>query len=308
VSFGGVSTGLLEFYVSTAGVESAMNLAFNLSGEPSGGEGGGTSTVVTATEGSSAGVLSQATSGSVQSLSQLLTLSGTTLDLAATLLTVSVVDLESGGGSSATGGSTGAGQGQISSEADDSSTDSEGEPSDEAEQDDGAPQAIVEGAQADLDGRLPAAENRKATIPAATGAKLAPPVPTPTRPSTKDRAGTKAKPTASSEAAIIAPRLPMGASFLPRPEDTGPAVDAALGDMGADRHADGPSVRSGMELWDELAEVQSSERTRALVIMVVSAAVASAGWTLGKRGIRQRSVSIRRPKARYPDSFATGAN
>jgi hypothetical protein len=264
----------------------------------------------------------------VQSLSQLLTLSGTTLDLAATLLTVSVVDLESGGGSSATGGSTGAGQGQISSEADDSSTDSEGEPSDEAEQDDGAPQAIVEGAQAwerlvlgldrsweraraliqDLDGRLPAAENRKATIPAATGAKLAPPVPTPTRPSTKDRAGTKAKPTASSEAAIIAPRLPMGASFLPRPEDTGPAVDAALGDMGADRHADGPSVRSGMELWDELAEVQSSERTRALVIMVVSAAVASAGWTLGKRGIRQRSVSIRRPKARYPDSFATGAN
>ena len=48
---------------------------------------------------SSAGVLSQATSGSVQQVSQLLSLSGTTLDLAATLLTVSVVELESGGGS-----------------------------------------------------------------------------------------------------------------------------------------------------------------------------------------------------------------
>ena len=66
-----------------------------------------TSGVVTPTEGSSAGVLSQATSGSVQQVSQLLSLSGTTLDLAATLLTVSVVEFESGGGTSATGGSTG---------------------------------------------------------------------------------------------------------------------------------------------------------------------------------------------------------
>ncbi len=48
-----------------------------------------------------------------------------------------------------------------------------------------------------------------------------------------------------------------------RPEDTGPAVDAALGDLGADRHADGPSARSGMGLWDELAQAQSPERTRA---------------------------------------------
>jgi hypothetical protein len=46
-------------------------------------------------------------SGSVQQVSQLLSLSGTTLDLAATLLTVSVVEFESGGSTSATGGSTG---------------------------------------------------------------------------------------------------------------------------------------------------------------------------------------------------------
>ena len=62
-----------------------------------------TSVAVTPTEGSSAGVLSQATSGSVQQVSQLLSLSGTTLDLAATLLTVSVIELESGGSTSATG-------------------------------------------------------------------------------------------------------------------------------------------------------------------------------------------------------------
>ena len=43
-----------------------------------------------------------------------------------------------------------------------------------------------------------------------------------------------------------------------RPEDIGRAVDAALGDLGADRQADGPSGRSGLGLWDELAKAQSS--------------------------------------------------
>ena len=256
VSFGGVSDGLLDFYVSTAGVEAAMNLAFNLSGEPGGGEGTGseggvTSVVVTATEGSSAGVLSQTTSGSVQSVSQLLSLSGTTLDLAATLLTVSVVEFESGGSTSASGSSAGPGQGQRSSEADDSSTDSEAEPSDEAEQDDGASQATVERAPAwerlmlglersweraravilELDGQSQAGEDRKATVPPATGRQPASPVPAPARPTTRDRTRAQARPTASSEAAIGAPRLPMGALFLQSPEDTGPAVDAALGEL-----------------------------------------------------------------------------
>ena len=330
LSFGGVSDGLLSFYVSTAGHEAATSLAFNLSAEPGGlegpgSEGGVTSVAVTPTEGSSAGVLSQATSGSVQQVSQLLSLSGTTLDLAATLLTVSVVEFEAGG-TSATGGSTGPGQGQGSSQANDSSSGSGDEPSDEAKQDDGASQAIVERATAwerlviglersweraravilELDGRLPAAKSPKATVPPATGRKLAPPVPTPARPTTKDRTGAQARPTASSEAAIVAPRLPMGASFLQRPEDTGPAVDAALGDMGADRHADGPSRRSGVRLWDELAQAQSPERTRAMVAMVASAAVASAGWTLGKRGIRRRSVSIRPPGLRRSSLRADG--
>ena len=87
-----------------------------------------------------------------------------------------------------------------------------------------------------------------------------------------------------------------------RPEDTGPAVDAALGDLGADRHADGPSARSGMGLWDEPAQAQSPERTRALVAMVTSAAVASAGWTLGEKVIRRRSVASNLPLARWGDA------
>ncbi len=188
LSFGGVSDGLLSFYVSTAGHEAATNLAFNLSAEPGGLEevGGVPSAVVTPTEGSSAGVLSQATSGSVQQVSQLLSLTGTTLDLAATLLTVSVVEFESGGGASATGGSTGPGQGRGSTQANDSSSGSGDEPSDEAEQE--SP-ATVERATAwerlviglersweraravilEVDGRSPAAESRKATVPPAAG-------------------------------------------------------------------------------------------------------------------------------------------
>jgi hypothetical protein len=58
LSFGGVSDGLLSFYVSTAGHEAATSLAFNLNGGPE-SDGGVPSEVVTPTEGSSAGVLSR---------------------------------------------------------------------------------------------------------------------------------------------------------------------------------------------------------------------------------------------------------
>ena len=58
--------------------------------------------VASSGESSLAAVLTQATSGSVQQVSQLLSFTGTTLNLAATLLTVSVLpgnfESESGGG------------------------------------------------------------------------------------------------------------------------------------------------------------------------------------------------------------------
>ena len=104
VSFGGVSDGLLNFYVSTAGHEAATNLTFDLNASPEsegGGassEGGGTSVAVTPSAGLSVGgVLSEATSGAVEQVALLLSLTGAELDLAATLLTVSVVETESSG-------------------------------------------------------------------------------------------------------------------------------------------------------------------------------------------------------------------
>ncbi len=116
LSFGGVSDGLLDFYVSTAGHEAATSLAFDLSAGPGGlegpeGGGGLTGASVTPTEGSAAAVLSEATSGSVETQAQLLSLSGSTLDLAATLLTVSVVEIEAGGGSAFDGRAGRAGPG-----------------------------------------------------------------------------------------------------------------------------------------------------------------------------------------------------
>ncbi len=209
VSFGGISDGLLNFYVSTAGHEAAMNLAFDLSAGPGGPEGpeawgGLTAGSVTPTEGSAAEVLSQATSGSVAQVAQLLSLSGTTLDLAATFLTVSVVDIESGGGSSATGGSGGPGQG--STQANGDTTDSADEPIEEENQ--GSPAIIVwapawerlaigrersweraRNAILQIDGRLPVEEARKVTASPAAGQQPAPPVSTPSGPATRDRTG-----------------------------------------------------------------------------------------------------------------------
>ncbi len=306
LSFGGVTDGLLSFYVSTAGHEAATNLTFDLSGSPESSEGGGgvTSVVVTPTEGSSAGVLSQATSGSVQQVSQLLSLSGTTLDLAATLLTVSVVEFDSGGGSSATGGSTGAGQGQRSSQPDDSTSGSGDEPSEEARQNDGAAQAIVDRATAwerlaigleksweraravilELDHRLPSAESQKATAPPANGGQ-----PTPDRRTTKDRTEVQSRPAESSDAAMVAPLLPMGASSIPRPEGTSRAIDTVLGELGAGREADRP----GWGFCYELARAQDTDLTRPVVAVVASAVVVGTGWTLGRKATRRRrSVSI----------------
>ena len=264
----------------------------------------------------------------------LLSLDGSALDLAATLLTVSLVSVESessgsaGAAAGASGAGPGAGQGAVLGQGWlQSEGEAAGEPEEAPNPEDGtgparAPSAsdrppiwerlsiglerAWEKARAvilEAEGRMPAAENRKAMTPPATGRKLDSPVPPPTRPTAKDRTGSQAKPTAASEAAMVAPRLPIAASFMHRPKDTIPAVDAALGVIGADRHADGPSARSGMGLWDELAQAQSPERTRQLVAMVVSAAVASAGWTLCKRGIQRRSVSIQRRFADSPRRF-----
>ncbi len=150
LSFGGLSNGVLSFYVASAGHEAAFSLAFDLAGgstpegAPGAGVPGGTPGGVTSpdiaggsgTEGvvtpavpgaelPAADALAQATTGTFQQVAQLLSLNGSSLDLVASLFTVAVVpgssNGELGGAGSASGtaelasfvpgGSQGVGQG-----------------------------------------------------------------------------------------------------------------------------------------------------------------------------------------------------
>ncbi|MFI5454073.1 MAG: FG-GAP-like repeat-containing protein [Isosphaerales bacterium] len=104
LSFAGVTDGVLSFYASTAGRETASLLAFNLdqgasvSGSLT-GEG-----LATGTEQSTGSVLASATAGVFQQVAQLLNLNGSALDLVAPLFTVSVIGGEFEVGSSGGGG------------------------------------------------------------------------------------------------------------------------------------------------------------------------------------------------------------
>ncbi len=103
LSFVGVSDGVLSFYASTAGRETASLLAFNLEeGASAGGSGSGS----VSGEGLGAGtgpstgpVLASATAGVFQQVAQLLNLNGSALDLVAPLFTVSVIGGEFDAGS-----------------------------------------------------------------------------------------------------------------------------------------------------------------------------------------------------------------
>ena len=171
---------------------------------------------VTPTGGSSLeGVLSQATSGSVQQVSQLLSLSGTTLDLAATLLTVSVLpgnfESESGGGAFATVGSTGFGQpaGQVKPNGDSSGSDEEPRSPAAA----GTPATInrlpaweglsiglerawekARAAILDLEGESPAAKSRNGSPPPAKSSPSGPSASAPAQPGTKTGSEDRANP------------------------------------------------------------------------------------------------------------------
>jgi hypothetical protein len=298
--------------VSTAGHEAAVTLAFNLSSGPESLEGGSgvTSVVVTPTEGSSAGVLSQATGGSVQQVSQFLSLSGTTLDLAATLLTVSVVEIESAGGTSATGASAGPGPGQGSSQ---SSGISGGTGEAPVEKDDQEKPAIHEIAPAwerlviglersceraraailEFDGRLQAAKNRKSPPPPAPGRQ-----PAPAGPTTNDRSGADSKAKLLFDAAMVAHAASDGSSPIQQPANPAAAVDAALADLERDREAAVPLVRRAFASGDGLAQAPSSDLTGALVVAVV----AGTKWASARKSSRRRhSVSTKAVPA-SPDS------
>ena len=276
LSFGEVSGGELSFYVSTAGREAAIILAFDLGGGES--EAG----IVTPGAGLSlAGVLSQATSGSVQQVAQLLSLTGSTLDLAATLLTVSVLpgnfDSESSTGAPATANSSGPGQSLGQNKANSGTGGMRDEVEDRPEDGEADARAAVEKLPAwerlsvglerawerararilELENRLPVAKRQNSTALPAVSQPSQSPARTPAQPTKK------ATPDSKSDAKSTGAKAPPGA---------GGDVDAALEEIGAQQQTDGWSLGGGLRFWDELVELHQPGTTRALVAVVASTA------------------------------------
>ncbi len=276
LSFAEVSNGELSFYVSSAGREAATILAFDLGGGES--EAG----IVTPGTGLSlAGVLSQATSGSVQQVAQLLSLTGSNLDLAATLLTVSVLpgnfDSESSAGAPAPGSSSGPGQ-SMTQNKDKSGP---GGPRDElADQPEGVEadarpaleklpawerlsiglERAWERARAtilELENRPPFPKRQNSTAPPAVSKPSQPPAHSPAQPTKK------AAPDSKSDA---------NSTGTKAPPDAGGAVDAALEEFDAQQQTDRRAVSGRFRFWDEPVKLRQPGTTRALVAVVASAA------------------------------------
>ncbi len=285
LSFGEVSGGELSFYVSSAGREAATILAFDL--------GGGESETGIVTPGaglSLAGVLSQATSGSVQQVAQLLSLTGSNLDLAATLLTVSVLpgnlDGESSAGAPATASASGPGQ-SMAQNKDKSGTESI---RDELEdQPDGA-EADARPAMAKLPawerlsiGLERAWERARATIlelenrlPTAAVAKpqSRPAASQPSRPSANSPAQptTRARPSSMSDDTSTGVHAPSGATLDQRQNGPSRVIDAALEELDIQPQRDAQSVRLDLRFRRDLAPGQHGT-ARALVAAVLAAKV-----------------------------------
>jgi hypothetical protein len=316
LSFAGVSDGLLNFYVSTAGREAAMNLAFDLSGG-AGSELGLTAVAAApAGESSLSAVLNQATAGSSQQVSQLLSFTGTTLNLAATLLTVSVLpgnfEGESGGGAIATAGSTGLGQSVVgqpqgkggpNDSGEDPSADEEGV----AERSHAAAATLPpwerlsigleqawEAARAairKLESPSPLARDQKSSARPADSPPLRPPVAVPRQRPTKAKTEAQSKPAAPSDGAAADPTAPARTTSDREQAIIGRAIDAALENLGAERAGDGPSARERWGFWDGLAASQHEGTARALVAVVATASVVGAAGTWGARSIRRARLA-----------------
>jgi hypothetical protein len=310
LSFAGVSDGLLNFYVSTAGREAAMNLAFNLEGG-AGVEPGSSPVAVTSTgETSVSAVLTLATTGSVQQVSQLLSFTGTTLNLAATLLSVSVLpgnfEGESGGGAVATAGAIGLGQPVVQPQGKGGPNGSDPEAGTE---DAGAATGQPVGSETlplwerlsigleraweqaraairELESRSPRAGDKEPSARPAVSPPPRPPVPAPIRPRTG--AGTETGSKAPAPAVPVAP--------APVTSDRGPAattraVDAALEDLGSQGALDGLPAETRRGLLDLLPEREPEANVRGLVAIAASAAAAGAAWTAGGRWVRRRRLA-----------------
>jgi hypothetical protein len=310
LSFAGVSDGLLNFYVASAGREAAMSLAFDLSGSPGSEPGVTTLAVAPSGESSLAAVLSQATSGSVQQVSQLLSFTGTTLNLAATLLTVSVLpgnfESESGGGAVATAGSIGLGQPVLQAQGKGGPNGSGEEPGAEeegvAERSHTATETLPpwerlsigleqawEAARAairKLESRSARAHDQEPSARPSVSPPPRLPVPPPTRPPTES--GPK---TVSKAAAPAVPVAPAPVTSDRGPAANASAIDAALEDLGSQRARDGLSAGARRRLRDMLADREPAANVRALAALVASASAVGAAGTAGARWVRRRRLA-----------------
>jgi hypothetical protein len=250
------------------------------------------------------GVLAQATSGSVQQVTQLSSLSGPTLERAATMLTVSVVETESSTGVALIVSSTGLGQGQGQTQGP-AASGSGAEPSEEAERADAGPQAVVSKLPAwerlsiglerawerarstilDLESQQPIAGDVKPSSPPAVNSRLQPPAsPPPARPGSDARS----RSTSTSQAAPIDAIAPANVSSIPAHEDPSGTVDTALEELAGELvRADRP-LRTSWGFGHDLPQGEVSGTARALVAVVLSASGAGTAWGVGARWVPRR--------------------
>jgi hypothetical protein len=280
------------------------------SGAPVASEAGAAPVEVAPGSGSSLpGALAQAAGGSVQQVAQLLSLTGSALDLAATLLTVSVAPGEFGAGTVATVGSTGVGQGPGQAR-DDGSGGSGDEPGAEPPgADEAAAAAVSPPAWERLSSGLeraweearaaaralwrgsPTPGDREPSSPSAPSAVGAPAP----RPAAAPAASRTEAPSRPAPAAAAAP-APPGAPSDRGPEEARRVHDAALEELVAEREE--PSARRGRGSWAGLAKVPQPDAVSALVVVVGSAATAGAAWKLRAHRLRRRAPRL--PRASRP--------
>jgi hypothetical protein len=314
LSFAGVSNGILSFYVSTAGHEAAVNLAFTLSGAPGAEPGAGSVVVTPATGLPLAAVLAQATSGSVQHVTQLVSLSGTTLELAGTVLTASVVTGSFEGGSSALApasvSSSGLGQGQGPAQ-DRARGGSEAELPGEPER--GQREALGDAAQLppwerlsmgldraweqaraailDTESQWPTAADPTSSAPPAVSRRPTPPAPSPAPPRTK--ANASAPPQAMPDPSASDRVAPVGSNTHWLPQRTSHLIDAALDELAAEGEWDKRLAQQRPERSGDLTQTGHPGSARVLIAALVSATVVG---TFGTRGAscfpRRRSALV----------------
>jgi hypothetical protein len=290
LSFAGVSDGLLSFYVSTAGREAALHLTFDLEGNLGLETGLPPGSITPTASSSPEAVLSQATTGAVQQVSQLLNLSGTTLDLAATLLTVSVLpgnlEGESAGSAAGTVGTTGFGQPVLQPRTGGGPGDSDEPPGEEPDTPETRPTVEAERIPAwarisigldrvweraraairELEGSMAAPEDAGASAPS--------PAPTTPRldPAGRARGSTRKReetPTRSAGAAAMSPL---------------PAIDAVLAAWDVRRPEGGPRVERNAPAEDVPAGWDSLHWPRPLAIIAAGTATIGLIRAWGPRG------------------------